>query len=218
MNRIILLISFCFFGTSIASAQKFHFGLKASPNLSWFSSSSKGFSTSGSKVGFSYGIVTEFGFTDAENYAFATGLEFNSRGATLTDNTVPAIPVENEIKLQYLDIPLTLKMKTAAKGKIKYFAQVGFVPGFNIKARTTTTTPTTSEEDDFSSSINLFDLSFLIGGGLEYNLGGTTAGFVSLTFNNGFLDITDKDYSVADKSSSVKATNKVVTLNIGILF
>ncbi len=52
--------------------QTFNFGLKATPTISWLRVDAEGLSNDGIRIGFTYGLVTEFKFSS--NYAFATGI------------------------------------------------------------------------------------------------------------------------------------------------
>src|SRR5690349_20942512 len=97
--------------------KKFHFGLKATPGLFWVKGGDKTVSTDGMAFGFGYGLITEFKLAD--NIGFATGLEIASLGSkftqvtTITTGTVVTdVSDKEELKLQYIQIPLTLKMKT----------------------------------------------------------------------------------------------------------
>ncbi len=74
----ILFFTLAFAAATNAQDTKLHFGLKAAPSLAWLHSSTKDYDGNGSKFGFSYGLITEFNFSD--NYAFATGLDVAYRG------------------------------------------------------------------------------------------------------------------------------------------
>lgn len=206
MKHIIsILFFFLIAGTYVTSAQKFHFGLMASPGMAWLKTDTKGVDNDGVKLGFSYGIVTEFAFNDAENYAFATGLQASYRGGRLAFDSVKL-----KLNLQYLELPITIKMKTNEIGAIKYFGQFGIVPGYNLKAIGKTTVGNTTKEDDYKDGINTFNFSLLIALGLEYNLTGNTSGFVSVGFNNGLNDVID--------DNDTKALSNLLSLNLGVLF
>src|SRR4029079_16639540 len=102
--------------------------------------------------------------------------------------------------------------------------QFGLGPAYNIRARqdskTTTqtqigsATPTTvsgeTTNKDVQDDINAFNLSMIIGAGLEYGLSGNTVILAGLTFDNGFLDVLDSD--------KYKANNNYLALTLGILF
>ncbi len=229
MKKIFVLTAALFFVASTLQAQsdqKFHFGLKATPSLAWLSTDSKAVTSEGTKLGFGYGLITEFNF--AEHYAFATGLDVNYRGgklktsSTYTDassNVVSTITTSN-LNIQYLELPLTLKLKTNEIGYFTYYLQAGVSPGLNIRAKADVNTatqvgsnPTTNESEsdvDVSKDINNFNLSMIIGGGVEYTLSGSTVLLAGITFNNGFLDVSD--------ANSIKTNSNFLGLTIGVLF
>ncbi len=202
--------------------QKLHFGLKAAPSLAWLTSDSKGFASNGTKLGFTYGLITEFNFST--HYAFATGIEVayrggNSKFSFTTNDTITNV-VETKYNLQYIEIPLTLKLKTNEIGYLTYFLQFGIAPGFNIRSKadikTTTQSPniaSTAVEltgEDIKDNINALNVSMIIGGGVEYTLSGNTVLLAGITFSNGFLDVVDGD--------AIKANSDYLALTIGVLF
>lgn len=214
MKRIVLL-SFFLLTSLFTNAQKFHFGLMAAPGIAWMKVTTSGVSSDASKIGFSYGIVTEFAFNKAENYAFATGVQASYRGGSILYHDTTTI----KLGLQYLEIPITLKMKTNEIGAIKYFGQFGVVPGINIKAAANSSTKIAGGNNlsidykNYQSHINPITLSLLIALGFEYNLTGTTSGFVSIDFNNGLIDI------IRDRSDlNADAISNLLELKVGILF
>ena len=222
MKKLCFLI-IIFFIAQTGFSQNIRFGLKASPSLSWLKPDTKGLSSNGSKIGFSYGIMTDFGFTD--NYYLGTGLDITYRGGSLT-NTVTttdtlgiSTTIENTVdyRLQYIELPITLKMKTNEIGYFTYFGQFGFAPGIRISSKgdfetkVSGQTGTINEDDvDLSDEINNLTLSLVISLGAEYNLGGKTSLLTAFTFNNGFVDVLD--------NKDLKATSSYFALNLGIFF
>jgi hypothetical protein len=216
----ILFTAFISFQSFGQTDQKFHFGLKAVPALAWFKSDTKGLQSDGSKVGFAYGLVAEFNF--GKNYAFATGLEVAYRGGKFkSEVTTPGLTMvtSTTANLEYLEIPITLKFKTNEIGAMTYYLQAGIQPGFNIRARADyskdlqsngTTNHSDSSDIDIMDATNSFNLSMVIGGGLEYNLSGNTSLMAGVTFSNGLLDVLD--------DSDAKASSNYLGLVLGILF
>ena len=206
-----------------------HFGLKAAPSLAWLRSDTPGYTSDGSKFGFSYGLMTEFKF--APNYAFATGIDISYRGGkfkTVTDIKNPSggdslnISNASSYTLQYIEIPLTLKLKTNEIGYLSYYLQAGVAPGWNIRARQNFTTTTqitsggstitssaTGEGVDIKDDINNLNFSMIIGGGVEYTISGSTVLLAGLQFNNGFIDVFDGD---------AKVNSNFLALTLGVLF
>jgi hypothetical protein len=213
-----------------SSDPNFHFGLKICPSLAWLKSDTKDMTNDGNIVGFTYGLITEFKI--APNYAFATGIDIDYRGgklkyappSTTSGTTTTTTITTTTNKLEYIEIPLTLKLKTNSIGYLQYYLQVGLAPGFNIRARADGETVTQDQvsgvnqasvttsytDQDIMKDINVFNLSMVLGAGIEYNLTGTTNAFAGITFNNGFLDVLDSD--------SYKANSNYLGLNLGILF
>ncbi|MCX6290414.1 MAG: porin family protein [Bacteroidetes bacterium] len=224
MKKILVILGVLFFTSALLKAQsdqKLHFGLKAAPSLAWISSDTKGFASNGSKLGFSYGLITEFKFAD--HYAFATGIDVAYRGGSSkfsTTDTTAAIVTETSYSLQYIELPLTLKLKTNEIGYLTYFLQFGFSPGLNIRSKadvkTTVqigTNPSTATEEtdvDIKEGINNMSVSMIIGGGVEYTLSGSTVLLGGITFNNGFMDIINGD--------QIKANSNYLALTFGVLF
>jgi opacity protein-like surface antigen len=196
-----LLFAICILFISSAFAQKLHFGLGVTPSLSWVHPGTDNLEGDGSKFGFNYGLITEFAIT--ENYSFATGITIENKGGKVKINVADTI-IHQDLTLRYVDIPLTLKMKTNQVGSIRYYGQFGLAPGFLIGARENTS------DIDIKDGTNDFNVSLVIGLGLEYNLTGTTNLLIGLIYKNGFSDIVN--------GSESKANINTLGLNIGVLF
>ena len=223
MKRIFLLLalaSISLHSVAQESGSKFHFGVKAMPALAWLridAPSDINLKSDGLPFGFGYGLITDFGFAD--HYAFSTGLEVAYRGGK-TKFADTGIVVSTKYSLQFIELPLTLKLKTNEIGYLTYYFQVGLAPGFAIRTRAdreSTVLGVTTKEDnlDVSDEINEFNVSLLVGAGAEYNISGNTSLLFGLTFNNGFLDLIDDDYYNGTK---IKGNSNYLALTVGILF
>ena len=62
-------------------------------------------------------------------------------------------------------------MKTNEIGYFTYFAELGFNQHINVGSRASSTGSGLSK-DLVSKEINLFNMSYFFGGGVEYNIGG----------------------------------------------
>ncbi|MFM9053171.1 MAG: porin family protein [Bacteroidota bacterium] len=247
MKKLLVLIACtCWSLSSMAQATtdstpKFHFGVKLSPCLSWFRSDKNTANNTpesdGSLLRASYGFVADIRFS--KNYFFSTGVNVNYQGGklkrTLSDqfgnpDTNRTSTWEQDLRLRYIELPLTLRMQTNEIGYIKYYFQAGIAPSINIRARYDASetislpdypgvnnTENEYSEEDVSDDINLFNIGMLVGGGISYNLSGTTDMLIGLTFHNGFLDITDKKAENPVLKNS-KLTSNLLTLDVGILF
>lgn len=221
----LLLIVFVLFTVSDMQAQKWRFGLKASPSLAWLKVDTKGIESDGSKLAFSWGFMAEYFFAD--NYALATGVDLGGYGGKLT---VPGAGVVNdqELRLSYIDLPISIKMRTNEIGYMRYFGQFGFTPGINIAAKADYESSgggisVTKDDEDIKSDIVPVNVGLLIALGAEYGLSGNTSLVFSVSFHNGFVDVSDFEIpdptpTNLDQTKSTKITTNAVRLNVGVLF
>lgn len=213
MRKLILILIIGLYLPAISEAQdqKFHFGFKITPNMAWIKPDQKNLDREGYRFGFTYGVQTEFRLS--ENYAFATGAQMSYRGGKLKrDSGADSLgnnlaDVSTIYKIQYVEIPLTIKMLTNQFNKVRYFGQFGFAPGVMIRAL-----KEVGSEDkiDAKKDINFFNVNMIIAAGLEYEISGSTVAFGGIEFNNGFVDVIDGDGG--------KGFSNYLGLNIGILF
>jgi len=199
-------------------AQNTRFTVFVDPKFSWMNSDLKSVENDGSKLGVNIGLNVDNFF--AKNYAFMTGISINNTGGNLKyDNTKylqtnggnDSVPPGGslEYKLQYINIPFGLKLKTNEIGYLTFFTHLGINAGINIKA-TGAGDDFDLENENISDEIKLFNLGYFIGAGVEYSIGGNAAVVLGLTYTNGFIDITD------DSDNRVTLSN--VAIRIGILF
>jgi len=214
-----IVITVVFLGRPVfaqESGSLFHFGLKVAPALSWFTPDNKKFSNERYKMGFGYGLITEFGFS--KNYAFSTGLEVLNAGGRLIfpqspDSTYYTILNEDvtpnrtdtflltkrTYALRYVNLPLHLKLKTNQIGSMTYFGEFGFDASILWRARSDDfgsflgALPTTLEGVDIAKDANFIRLALNVGLGAEYNLSGSTSVVFSINYNNGFTNALRKN-------------------------
>jgi hypothetical protein len=200
------------------------FGLTLSPQLSWMTASDKNLDGNGSYIGYEYGLLMDI--LIPKNYAFATGFLFNGCGGSLSyleetkfntyDDSVFAAGTAVDYRLQYIVIPLTLKLRTNQIGYVTYYGQFGFRGGINIRSRADISNlggTTLDEKVDFGADVGPGDFGLLVGGGFDYEITGNTAIHVGIQYYNGFIDITDNP-KVYKTSSSLGA----LKLELGVFF
>lgn len=258
MKKIFLaLATIGLLGSSVtASAQdidskKLRFGAFLAPTVSWMrptanKSDDNQFRTSneGSKIGFTYGLMAEYRFAD--NYSFVTGLQINMSGGKInTERDAPASSADSssgfvsktafEYNLQYIEIPLALKMRTNLISGFRFYGQLGITPGFNIGKKVDYQV---SAYDNSASGIReyadenvklkggltispiMFQMN--IGIGAEYPINDQLCGYLGIFFNNGFApDVTNTaKYKLAYpgnfKDGNVRLNN--FALRLGLFF
>lgn len=201
----------------------FRFGLKASPSIAWMRPETGDYTSDGIRIGFSYGFVGDIRLGDF--YDFSTGISINMVGGKLVYPYM--YPETGEVenartyKLNYLEIPLTIKMHTQEIGYLTYYGRFGFGAGVNLRSKASDTyisggNQITVERDDIKSDTRLLRGSMIVGLGVEYSLGGRTALVGGLTFNNGFTNVLKGTNDAVGRKPS--AINNFVELTFGIMF
>ena len=210
-----------------SSISKFRFGFKVAPSLAWLKPDANDYESDGSKIGFIYGLMMDYNF--AKNYAVNVGLEVAYRGGKLkydhevSQNVTASGKMAYNIK--YIELPLSIKMKTNEIGYMTYYGQFGLQPGLNIAAKydyeytiNNPSAPVNSQSDkdvDIVNEIVDFNFSLLFGIGTEYRISGNTSIMAGLQFSNGFTDLIKSD----DPSGTpIKAISNYISLNVGIFF
>lgn len=204
------------------------FGLKVAPNMGWFSSDEKTFSSDGSTVGFNFGLMGDFMIGANQNYAFSTGLMYMTKLGGKYTTTIEAanagvtskVVSKSTLSMQYVQIPLTMKLKTNEIGYMTYYGQIGGDLGINVGAHsddevsTTTngaTTTVTTSNNDVSSFTNTLRVGLIVGAGVEYNFSGNTSAMLGLTYGNGFTN-------AFSSKSDASAKLHYFELSLGVFF
>ncbi|MFB2117743.1 outer membrane beta-barrel protein [Parapedobacter sp. 2B3] len=184
-------------------------GITFAPNMAWMRHGDAGGYQNTPKLGFAYGLLADFAFT--ENYYFATGLLINTLNSDVeyadpTINAVAGTDLTKNYRLQYAEIPLAVKLKSTMRYFRSYYGQFGFTGGvkLNAKEKGAGNTTRTSMGDD----ADFFRLALLIGGGVEWQLDHNMVMVTGLSFNNGFTR------SIQDG----EPRNSYVAFNFGIFF
>ncbi|MCB0801476.1 MAG: PorT family protein [Flavobacteriales bacterium] len=248
MKKIAALLSFIFVISITAKAQTdFQLGLNFSPNISWFKAKTDNVTNEKTSLGFNFGIIGDFNIAD--NYAFSTGLNIVTIGGEISYPFVQEVDQIGslsgrktaDITLKYVEIPLTLKLKTNEIGYLTYYGQFGFGLGVNYDAKadvsfaypSTTGGSVSAKDVDYKDDINLLRASLIVGLGAEYNLSGNTSFIMGITFNNGFTNVLSEEGYADDNNDGLgdvdasgkgsrnkdfKAINNYILLNLGIIF
>ena len=239
MKNVTILV-FGMLITQLSFAQgEFRFGLKGSSNFGWVGGTSKNIVNDGTTVAFGYGIMGDYYFKS--NYGISAEIMLSNIKSKfkvtepLAFNSAMSDTVNDlryEYNIQYLDIPLTMKIRTKEIGDMTYFGQFGVSMGFALNAKTSIVStglpkfisdqePTEYRVNDaegdaftvnnFDDKVFLFRLPLIIGGGVEYKMAGSTSLQGGVRIANTFTDM-----FVKDKTAIAK--NNYVALSIGVLF
>ena len=195
--------------------KKFKIGFNLSPSIDFFQPNTEGVDLDKVRAKFGYGLMAEYAFTN--NYAIAFGLEHKMAGASLdfadadaryfdqSDKTEYRLLTRSQ-RLDYVNIPITLKLMTNEIGYFTYFGQFGVdlsvlvssqgkdnrQPLITQQTDSTQAVFGSAGETDFIGRYNqtmFMNVKLRIGAGFEWNFSGNTALVVSVSYHNGFIDL-----------------------------
>ncbi len=221
MKKTAIAILFSLFSANLYAQQNtlgnygFRLGLTAHPNFGFVKT--EGGKDNGVSLGFSYGLIGDFNF--AENYSFSTGVTIttiNGKNTALVPLSIssssnpPLVEQKNKYMMQYIEIPLTVKLKTANMNGIRWFGQFGLSNDFRIGAKLDTETQGLGSADNINATdfTRFYRAGMIIGAGGEFDLSGKTSLLLGLTYNNGFTNI----------STDGNVKNHFVAINFGVFF
>lgn len=233
MKNLFIAILIVLLGFQV-SAQKFGGGLEIGTGFSWLNTDSKNASVESGKIGFTYGAFLDINLTD--NFCFTTGVNLNYVGGSVIykdaiqlrwDEVEHNIMAGSEVsyKIQYVEVPISIKGKTQEIGYITYFGRLGAQPSIAVKSRADidgiamkgVEKVTDLEGLNVKENINLFNVGWHVGGGIEYSLGGSTSLIAEALFTQNFISMT-KD-NITDKTGNhMSITNSMVMVKVGIKF
>jgi hypothetical protein len=209
ISLFIVLLTFCL----SAFPQKLKLGIDIEPQLAWLSSDTRNVITDNAKFGIKGGIVCDKYFS--KNYALHGGILIGTEGGTIKFNDISSIHTEDslvhlsantkvEYKLQYLSIPLGLKLRTNQIGYFTYYVLAGFNNQIRLKAKANSN-DNTLQNDLINKEIRFYNLGYYFGLGAEYALSQDTGLTFGLNYYQGFVDITTSGASVKSRSLSLSA-------------
>jgi hypothetical protein len=198
------------------------FMLLAEPHLSWLSPDEQHLAKGPVRFGGGAEMRLEYSFD--RFYAFSLGVGIDQNGGNLIykdslyldritgfDTLVPGTRVT--YRLQYVEIPLSIKFKTPQIGYTTYFAEAGLDPMFNIKTLIDATDNSILKEP-FQQGIARFNLAYHTSLGYMYEFANGMALQVRAVYKNTFLDVT--------KESNVRKPDNArinqVAISFGIIF
>jgi opacity protein-like surface antigen len=191
-------------------------GINANSNYSFLTSLDNDVDVSPGGIGVGYGFSADLYFT--ENYALTTGLEMiNYRGINVHAIDMTSIDQFANVdisgviadtfaltraKASYLAIPITLKLNTVEIGYSTFFADFGIVSCFIRNAKGTVQLKTEGLEDETkleeieiaaTKMVNRLLLSYRVGAGVSYALGGSTALNLGLYYDSSMRNFINLD-------------------------
>jgi hypothetical protein len=217
MHRVALLLPLCLLllacaaraqSTATGPNAPYHLGLVVEPQVAFALPRDLSHEAVGTRPHFGFGFIFDYKFTD--RYAIGSGVNvFQTGGVTghlthLTDSARIDY-VEQAFDLQYVEVPLTFKMRTKEIGYTTYFGRFGVGLGLNVRAEAEVSQYRTWAQNhaadppiwqpvaavetpravttDVARSTALFRPAMIVGLGFERRLLGSTAVVTSLQYN-----------------------------------
>ncbi len=209
MRKLVLLV------VAVLALQTAHaqskIGIKFSPTLSTNRINDEdpdnAFSSNGVGGRFIFGPIVDLFITD--NYYFSTGLLYAPKRAGLTITPTSGPKIQESYKLQYLQLPATLKLFT---NELALDTRVYFQLGGLLEVKI-------SEKPQKNGFVYVerfrpFDISIHLGTGVEYRIGYNTLLFGGFFYNRGLINTVTQTLGAVD----VNIKNDLVGLDIGVKF
>jgi len=210
--------------SSAQSPKKTKIALQFSGHIATLKSQSNSAIANGASAGYSFGAIIDRFFED--NYAISTGFSIMQTGINdqfWGSTSAGPVKYDRSMRIQYLEIPFSLKLKTNPIGYMTYFGNIGLSNGFRLKS-TYETTLNDQEVNNGNAKdyTSFFRSALVIGGGAEYNISGNTNIMFGLNYHNGFTNVLNGD-GFAENNGTLtndkpKAYTNFIELKIGIFF
>ena len=239
MKKIVAAIAFlCCLSWSAQAQGEFRFGFQISPTFSWITTDDNQIDNNSSNLGLRLGMLGEKFFQEKYSILFGIGFAFNQGGtlrhteggnfwpnSDLSDPIYRNLPsgVNLKYSLQYIELPFALKMRTNEFGYMRAFFEIPRITiGMNTQARgdiSSSNIENTSQET-IEDDVNFFNLSWGLGGGVEYNVSDNTALVGGIFYQHGFLDVTKDKNAVksSGESEDSRGTIRGITIRLGVMF
>lgn len=246
-------VMFCLLATLAMTAGQaqisgYKIGIKVSPNISYMKSENGDITIEKAPLKFGFGLVVDKMFAD--KYAIGTGVNVYRVGGntrymyeTTVDDVSCIYDLTRDYKLTYVEVPLTLKLRTSPIGGITYWGQFGAGISYLYKAygddqvqmkydnqdvggayRSNIGSLVMDNGNEIQKELMPVRASMIIAAGIEYPISGSTAIMAGITYNGGLISTykskdevvkltSDKPTFSSDKKS-VETTGRNIAANL----
>lgn len=179
------------------TGRKMRLGFKLDPGASFLKAQDNGVERNSGRFYFSYGILADFFLDESGNYAIGSGLQISHMGSVMQYNTgiglddYNAAASEYDIRLQYIEVPVTLKLRTDTDQGLGIWGQFGGFTGIPIRGRANVISGQQKfDKVNIFKDINPLTAGLILGGGIDYPLTETLTGTLGVIYQNNFIDVT----------------------------
>lgn len=172
--------------SGFAQYKPFQFGLNISPGINMTKANSENIIETKNNISFNWGFVGNFYFV--ENYGFSTGFNIiNQKGNYNFIDTNDSI-FNCKIKNQYIEIPLSLIMRTEKFGDFRIFSNIGYGLGICLNTKEEYHN-SLDEEIQIPSEFKKIRHALILKLGVEYNVYKSSCLTLALKYNDNFANI-----------------------------
>ena len=175
-----------------AQYKSFQFGLKVEPGVNCAILDSDNLYDGKTKMSFNWGFVGNFYFV--ENYGISTGFNVRYINSEYSYNN-NINEFDRIIKNQYLEIPVSLIMRTEAINNLRILGNIGYGAGILLNDNTEDfdvhDNKTSVDRNEFATIRHAFILKL----GIEYDIYKSSCLTAAIVYNNNFMNIYDKNIS-----------------------
>lgn len=226
MKTKALIACILIFSSSLVNAQyhgrKFSVAVGFEPHLNWIHADESRLAAGPVRAGISGGIRLDYRFQ--RSFAFSTGINWNQTGGNIIYSESILLDLPSGLdtlragtrvtyRMQFVEIPVALKLILPEIGYSTWFAEAGIDPMFLSKGYINAT-DNNIQKVPFQNGMSKFNLAWHTGLGMNYSLGGALSLQVELIYKNTFLDVTTENNIRKPDNSRINQ----VGLNIGIAF
>jgi len=222
----------------LAQENNIEFGLGTTPFISWISPSNKAISNGGANPSFGFGAKINYNLSS--KYAFGFEINLQNIGASLkADNAVVRHHNINDTvsnfginyNLQYLDLPIFIKMHTVPQNNRSFYGEFGGSLGFLLKQRGDVNSDkynkddinlsepdeddkfdlkSTNNAESYNITANKLRAGLMFGAGVNLHLSNSSRVELGLRYHMGLTDLLSEDKWTANSNG--------IGLNIGFIF
>lgn len=198
MKQITFIIILLALSISSWAQTRMRLSFTASPTVNWMNTTSDHVTDKKIVLGYDFGIMSDIFFSENDNYSFSTGLLVVNTGGKLSYRANQPFDFAGErleqsvdirYHLRYMEIPLSLKLRTNEFHRVYYWGLFGVSPMVNIGANGDSSDGSLNK-DSIHDEVNLFNIAMNVGLGFDFDLGARNAVSAGLIFQNGLADIT----------------------------
>lgn len=244
-KHCIFIITLCLLASNLAYSQvdrprRVEIGLIAGPTIDWATTSTRGYSSAGAKIGGVYGVNVDINLAPtSSNYFFSTGI--NARhiryGLKYNDNYLYENPdndykeeiffnaaVKSTFNTTYVTIPTAVKLKTNPFGNFAFWGLIGVEHAFAVSSKSndeiTLEDGSSKKQDkvDHYKHTAVFKESLYVVFGAEYIIQENTKILLGLGYNYGFNNMFRKKYKNSISEFPVNAHTHRLEIQVGVTF